>query len=223
MTESRLTSYARAAGGVAGLAAGGAANAEIITSIGSTQINLNEGYTDLFTIDDGGVGYGSGLTLRADNGLYLGSSVFAGVNLEFFAFGNEAWNMVDVGDSIGPGFTGGIKAFYFMSSYSGFSYAGGNLDLGAGNIVGFSATNTGAFGSPPGDSYYGWVAYDLARSGNRFHFEITSWAYNDVAGEGIIAGQNLAAGSSAVPGLGGLAALAIGAAGVRTRRQRTVA
>ena len=37
---------------------------------------------------------------------------------------------------------------------------------------------------------------------------------------GIIAGQDTAAGSSAVPGLGGLAALAIG---VRSRRQRTVA
>jgi MYXO-CTERM domain-containing protein len=45
----------------------------------------------------------------------------------------------------------------------------------------------------------------------------------DVANQGIIAGQNTAAGSSAVPGLGGLAALAIGAAGVRSRRQRTVA
>ena len=44
-----------------------------------------------------------------------------------------------------------------------------------------------------------------------------------VDGQGIIAGQNTAAGSQAVPGLGGLAALAIGAAGVRSRRQRTVA
>ena len=34
---------------------------------------------------------------------------------------------------------------------------------------------------------------------------------------------SIAAGSTAVPGLGGLAALAIGAAGVRSRRQRTVA
>ena len=90
------------------------------------------------------------------------------------------------------------------------------LTLGSGEIVGFSLTDSG-------DNYYGWIAYDLSMSEGEYTFTVNGWAYNDVANEGIIAGQNQAAGSSAVPGLGGLAALAIGAAGVRSRRQRTVA
>ena len=76
------------------------------------------------------------------------------------------------------------------------------------------------------NTFYGGVDLNLYLSGitpGTFVFTVNSWAYNDVAGEGIITGQNTAAGSSAVPGLGGLAALAIGAAGVRSRRQPTVA
>jgi len=81
-----------------------------------------------------------------------------------------------------------------------------------------------------GSIYFGWIDYTLqvgspaADEGQTlldpFVFTVNAWAYNDVAGEGILAGQNVAAGSSAVPGLSGLAALAIGAAGVRSRRQR---
>ena len=91
-----------------------------------------------------------------------------------------------------------------------------NLDFGSGEIVGFRIMDNG-------DYYYGWIAYDLSMSEGEYTFTVNGWAYNDVANEGIIAGENRAAGSSAVPGLGGLAALAIGAAGVRSRRQRTVA
>ena len=78
-----------------------------------------------------------------------------------------------------------------------------------------AALGTGA------NTFYGGVDLNLYLSGitpGTFVFTVNSWAYNDVAGEGIITGQNTAAGSSAVPGLGGLAALAIGDAGVRSRR-----
>ena len=75
------------------------------------------------------------------------------------------------------------------------------------------------------DTFYGWIDYTLSFTDiySGYTFTVNAWAYNDVSGQGIIAGQNTAAGSQAVPGLGGLAALAIGAAGVRSRRQRTVA
>ncbi len=126
--------------------------------------------------------------------------------------------MVDAGASIGPGFTGTRSASQHMSFNNSamFSSTVKNLVSGAGELVGFSVSSSG-------DTYYGWIEYDLSMSEGSFTFTVNSWAYNDVAGQGIIAGQNQAAGSSAVPGLGGLAALAIGAAGVRTRRQRTVA
>ena len=103
-----------------------------------------------------------------------------------------------------------------LFSGGSMSFSSGNLTLGSGKIVGFSLNDSG-------DNYYGWIAYDLSMSEGEYTFTVNGWAYNDVANEGIIAGQNQAAGSSAVPGLGGLAALAIGAAGVRSRRQRTVA
>ncbi len=45
---------------------------------------------------------------------------------------------------------------------------------------------------------------------------LTGWAYNDVPGGSIMAGQTEAV---AVPGAGGLLALACGAAGLRRRRK----
>ena len=80
---------------------------------------------------------------------------------------------------------------------------------------------TGAFGirfmSSPERYHYGWV--EVSMDANEI-ITVERWAletdFNTTA-------EYSPAGSSAVPGLGGLAALAIGAAGVRSRRQRTVA
>jgi len=69
---------------------------------------------------------------------------------------------------------------------------------------------------------YGWVNYTLTFDADGLEsFVLNSWAYNDTADEGIVMGQQQS--TSAVPGIGGLAALAMGAAGVRGRRQRVVA
>ena len=84
-----------------------------------------------------------------------------------------------------------------------------------------SAGETGAFGircmSEPERSHYGWV--EVSMDANEI-ITVERWAletdFNTTA-------EYSPAGSTAVPGLGGLAALAIGAAGVRSRRQRTVA
>ena len=54
------------------------------------------------------------------------------------------------------------------------------------------------------DRYYAWVDYSLSMLQGEYTFTINSWAYNEVANESIIAGQDPAAGSTAVPGLGGL-------------------
>lgn len=69
---------------------------------------------------------------------------------------------------------------------------------------------------------YGWVNYTLTFDADGLEsFVLNSWAYNNTADEGIVMGQQQS--TSAVPGIGGLAALAMGAAGVRGRRQRVVA
>ena len=217
MSDSRLRNYALTAGGAAALAATGLAGADIQTSSGATTIL--EGYgpaggTNLFTIN--------GIQFGASNQHY--GSWASGGSASAIIWGTSGsiyWSMVNADDSIGIGLTGSSSSW--ISNWMSFSsYAmnnnSGDLQLGAGMIVGFAFTE-----SSGGDTYYGWVAYDLSMSEGSYSFTVNGWAYNDVAGEGIIAGQNQAAGSSAVPGLGGLAALAIGAAGVRSRRQRTVA
>ena len=214
MNESRLKNYMFTAGGTAALAAAGAASAEIQTSSGSTPIpSGNYGpssIVNLFTIEGVGI-----------NAIHqvAGNSSTGGINAALSA-GTGAgpiWNIVSSGVSIDTGFTGSNYMYNLVTFKSGqVTNSSGSFALGTGNIVGFSIIDAG-------DTYYGWLEYDLALSSTVLNFTVNRWAYNDVANEGIIAGQNLAAGSTAVPGLGGLAALAIGAAGVRSRRQRAIA
>ena len=217
MSDSRLKNYAVTAGGAAALAATGLAGADIQQSTAATTIL--EGYqeagsTDLFTIN--------GIRFGASNQHYGSWATGGMANAMLWGGTNDGlhWSMVNADDSIGIGFSSGFSFIVNYMSFSSYSMRSntGTLQLGTGKIAGFAFTEASG-----GDTYYGWVAYDLSMSEGRYSFTVNGWAYNDVAGEGIIAGENRAAGSSAVPGLGGLAALAIGAAGVRSRRQRTVA
>ena len=208
MSDSRLKNYAVTAGGAAALAATGLAGADIQMSSGSTPIPVYQSET-LFNI--------SGLFFNATN-TKEGSWSSIGSAAAYFSASSVQFSMVSSGVSIGSGFSGSTTSIRnsMLFSASSMTSDSGNLALGSGEIVGFRFNDSG-------DNYYGWIAYDLSMSEGEYTFTVTGWAYNDVANEGIIAGQNQAAGSSAVPGLGGLAALAIGAAGVRSRRQRTVA
>ena len=212
MIQSRLKSYSLSAGAATTLAVFNGAAADIASSEpGDIKIGLNAGATILFSLD--------GKNLRALNGTTtegISSYLFtAGLFATGFDFN---WAIVSEGVTVDSafGFTGSeelIRSYYYYST-SDFG-SSGDLALGTKNLLAFSLNNT--------ETHYGWIEYSLAISSSSFEFTVHSWAYNDVAGEGIIAGQTTASGSSAVPGLGGLAALAIGAAGVRSRRQRTVA
>ena len=208
MSDSRLKNYAITAGGAAALAATGLAGADIQTSSGSTLISpyYSEPLFNIF-----------GVFFDATN-TQEGSWSSRGSAAVYFSAYSVQFSMVNSGVSIGTGFSGSSNSIRNSMVFSARSMTSntGNLALGSGEIVGFRFNDSG-------DNYYGWIAYDLSMSEGEYTFTVTGWAYNDVANEGIIAGQNQAAGSSAVPGLGGLAALAIGAAGVRSRRQRTVA
>ena len=210
MNDSRLKNYAVTAGGAAALAATGLAGADIQKSSATTTIDVGQPEL-LFTLlgrsfQAYNTQEGSWSTIGSARAYFIGSST------------NVQFSMVSSGVSIGSGFSGSSYSIWNSMLFSGgsMSFSSGNLTLGSGKIVGFSLNDSG-------DNYYGWIAYDLSMSEGEYTFTVNGWAYNDVANEGIIAGQNQAAGSSAVPGLGGLAALAIGAAGVRSRRQRAVA
>ncbi len=76
---------------------------------------------------------------------------------------------------------------------------------------------TGAFGirfQAGADYYYGWV--EVSMDADEI-ITVERWALEDTANTGA---QYLPSGGGAVPGLGGLAALAVGAGGVRRKRQR---
>ena len=216
MTESRLKNDALTAGGAVTLATAGAANAEIISSDASMSIILNENPVILFSIGNRDVKV-SNETYSHNN--YGGATARMKIDANFDPYAGALGN-VAYGSSIGSyGIEGAAVGAIrntrnFTNGTTNFSNS--DLSLGDSMIVGMIIAEDGS-------NHYAWVNYSLSWNGSEYTFTINSWAYNDVADQGIIAGQNQAAGSSAVPGLGGLAALAIGAAGVRSRRQRTVA
>ena len=214
MIQSRLKTYTLSAGAATTLAVLNGAAADIASSEpGDIKIGLNAAATILFSIDGKRLHAINGVDSSGGGSYFYATAGFYGNGFDF------NWKIVGSGVTVDNalGFTGSEELFrqYSYSSVSG-TYSGGDLPLGTNNLVAFSAVGT--------ETHYGWISYSIAYSApDGYDFTVHSWAYNDVAGEGIIAGQTTASGSSAVPGLGGLAALAIGAAGVRSRRQRTVA
>ena len=210
MSDSRLKNYALTAGGAAALAAAGMASADIRTSSGSTAIPVSDSSSlTLFTV--------GGVEVQASNDAAgswaIGGTASATMNVDFGSL-----TKVNSGVTVGAGFTGVFTVYNRVTFSAGAvtSSSSKGLLTGSNHLIGLSLGLGGTI-------HYAWIEYSLSMFEGEYTFTVNRWAYNDVANEGIIAGQNQAAGSSAVPGLGGLAALAIGAAGVRSRRQRTVA
>ena len=214
MMPSRLKTYALTASSAAAVATASAATADIISSDGSVSIDTGNSQT-LFSIDPQ---YHVAVSNR-------GSGVFSSTGYGIASVSVNGYvGLVNSGVTIGAGFTGSTQsaASNYMRVSSGVVQISSSnaLALGTSQILGFAITGSGP------DVYYAWINYTLERSDDgpfQYIWEINGWAYNNVAGESIIAGQTTAEGGNAVPGLGGLAALAIGAAGIRSRRQRTIA
>ena len=219
MTEDRIRKYAIVAG--AAFAAAGSAGADIISSTGA--LTVNDDRSTLFSFKGVSVAAGN----RTDPGFWdIRAAALFGTRTTSPLAHNFALHQAANSGST-------IQSDWINSSYStkqsfiqkeNFSKTGTttkiqSLDPGTNQLAAFSIFD----GT---DRYFGWIDYTLEANGSvsdSLNFVINSWAYNDVSGEGIIAGQNTAAsggGAAPVPGLGGLAALAIGAAGLRTRRQR---
>ena len=81
--------------------------------------------------------------------------------------------------------------------------------------VGFSYADTENLQGDPIDFYAGWIELTLGQDGDFLSLTIDRWAYEST--------PNQAAsipGGTPVPGAGGLLALALGAAGIRRRRER---
>lgn len=220
MSDSRLTNYAFIAGSA--LAAAGSAGADIITSTGSTTIAQSPppgaaGWNTLFSIGQVDVRARNLLDNTDTSSWYMLAEI--GGNLSGFAYGTVAIsNGMTISTSFLNGSVANRRAYSVSINSVWWDTSSTTLGAGSNKLLAFRVEE----GT---DTFYGWIDYTLSFTDiySGYTFTVNAWAYNDVSGQGIIAGQNTAAGSQAVPGLGGLAALAIGAAGVRSRRQRTVA
>ncbi len=123
--------------------------------------------------------------------------------------GAQAWAALDFGllrngDSVLGSFLGAINP-------ASWSWPGGTMN----------ATGAGFLGvrfNISGNTHYGWIRVGISNDAGGIPVALTvyDWAYNDVAGEGITAGQTIPEPSPAA----GLALLAAGAAGVATWRRR---
>lgn len=142
--------------------------------------------------------YGSGVN-QADLVSYGGSA----------ATGATYQNFVDVnnGRRVNPGGTGG--------TFSNFNNDGNSSFSGTSKYLMFNFNN--------GGTKYGWIEITGMTGGTNgsygggYGLTLGRWAYDD-SGAAITAGQT--SNTPAVPGPAGLAALALGAAGVRRNRGR---
>lgn len=205
----RLATYTAAAGGV--LVAGSAAQADLMIyeNFGSLDASTS------FSIDLGVIAAGAKFNNRG-----------------IFTQPNSAFIGMYIGLSGTPagGFDLTPKAAGFnFSEFNGtFQNFGQSTFLTAGN-------NTAGINSQLGTYYvgfkvqgsdflfrYGWVEY-VYSSNNPNVVTVSRWAYQS-DGSGAVAGATGTVadggGGGAVPGLGGLAALAMGAAGMRRSRNR---
>lgn len=228
MKESRIKAYKAyaitACGGA--MATFGAAQADIITSDGSVSIPVSDSrYAGIVTLFST-----AGIEVVANN---LASGVWSTTTFNAAALVKaRTWSTLVTGSY--ARFTDvnfGVTIDADLASASNAQSRAINMAEGSAQST-TKVASTGGLGTGSerllalnidlgsSGSLYGWINYTLSFFEGSYLFTINSWAYNDVANEGIIAGQNTAAGSNVVPGLGGLATLAIGAAGVRSRRQR---
>lgn len=215
MRSDRVLSYTAAA--TAALATASAHGDTIIRSSGEQTVNQTN--NPIGTIDAVELFYnnaGDAYMMFAKNYVSAGGSVaFAGFKANTYI----SWFQVQAGDSI---FTNSAPNANYSSMGVGTlpdsSWGNSAFGLGENQLWGFGfdrqANNTTY-------RHVGWVSFSLTEAQFGYHFVIHDWAFQTTSGGSIIAGQYTdAGGGGAVPGLGGLAALACGAAGVRSRRQR---
>jgi len=207
MSVSRLAAYtATAAGGV--LVAGSAAQADLMVYENFGTLDA----ADTFSIDLGVIAAGAKIKnqgLLNNESSLVGMQIGAEGSARFMRFGLvDAGQAIDSFDSFGYGF----YSSFFLGSAQGFNGQTGTRYLG------FKVHDSNTF-----SDYYGWIEY-VYSSTSPNTVTVSRWAYESnpfgPATAGATGTVADAPAGGAVPGLGGLAALAMGAAGVRRSRNR---
>ena len=157
----------------------------------------------------------------------IGFNVFA-----FFSNNNSASMGLSIDDRQDAGqmqfWSGGTQSKVISSGATGAGLT--NNGYGGSQVNNFNLLGTGDTGSnrylgffvqhTPSSNYVaGWINFDFDRSNGLRSFTINSYSV-DVAGSGATITMPANSGGGAVPGIGGLAGLAMGAAGMRRKRQR---
>ena len=157
----------------------------------------------------------------------IGFNVFA-----FFSNNNSASMGLSIDDRQDAGqmqfWSGGTQSKVISSGATGAGLT--NNGYGGSQVNNFNLLGTGDTGSnrylgffvqhTPSSNYVaGWINFDFDRSNGLRSFTINSYSV-DVAGSGATITMPANSGGGAVPGIGGLAGLAMGAAGLRRKRQR---
>ncbi len=148
--------------------------------------------------------------------LNLPASAPWGASFAFDFVGGSADDFRQFNDSFGKSFTnnggaGDIAGFVFAP-------AGNLITTGMAFVFGYgvlsTSSGTATFGFKTDANQVGWLRINFGGFGNAVTY--LAAAFNDTPGESIVSGQ------SAIPepitGMGALAGLALGAAGVRRRR-----
>ena len=121
-------------------------------------------------------------------------------------FGDLQMENVEQGQVIDSGMGSDGDILWWSSSYSG----SGNMEIGERAFLAMTLQNDS------GLTLYGWADITLSSA---LSVTVHAWAFESTGGS-ILAGQTESSGGTPVPGLGGLAALACGAAGLRRKRNR---
>ena len=137
-------------------------------------------------------------------GYFNGSSSSLGWEA-FGQLGNLQMENVEQGQVIDSGMGSDGDLLWWSSTYSSF----GNMEMGERAYLALTLRNDS------GLTVYGWADITLSSA---LSVTVHAWAFESTGGS-ILAGQTENS-STPVPGLGGLAALACGAAGLRRKRDR---
>ena len=185
--------------GSAGMLAAGSADAALVYS---GLLNQSVTVGNAYAIDFNGGGTDLTFQLRQDGAFNAESISSAGCAVAKGTLHNWVANFASGAPIVGTFDGSAVLQLYS----SGGSYLAGH----------FPANATGFLGFALGTEFVGWVRLSFGGPVNATTgFTVVDWAYT-TSGAGILAGQT----TSAVPGAGALAALAVGASGLRGRRRR---
>jgi hypothetical protein len=160
--------------------------------------------------------YNSSSWYFASMGLSISNRHNAGP-MKFWAGGTQSKEISDFATGVGhtnSGYGGSLVSTSGGSQFRSFNELGTG-ETGSDRYLGFFVQN-----ELTSDYVAGWINFDFERALGIRSFTINAWAFNVGDSDTSITMPANGGAAAPVPGIGGLAALAMGAAGVRRKRQR---